>query len=93
VTLNPTSMLAVVLGTDALEVNSFHHQAIRDLGRGLSVSARAEDGIIEGVEEIGTDHWLLAVQWHPEEFYRESDSPDQRLFTALVQATAPADVR
>lgn len=93
VALNPTSMLAVVLGTDALEINSFHHQAIRDLGRGLSVSARAEDGIIEGVEEIGTDNWLLAVQWHPEEFYREPGSPDQKLFTALVQATTPADVR
>lgn len=82
------SHLALALGIGRLVTNSFHHQAIRDLAPGLQVTAWAEDGVIEGVEETGEDGWLLAVQWHPEEFHHEPGSPDQRLFHALVQASA-----
>jgi putative glutamine amidotransferase len=89
ISLTPGSRHHRALETTALSSNSFHHQAIRVLARGLSVTARADDGVIEGVEgseeEAG---WLLAVQWHPEEFHHESDSPDQRLFRALVKATS-----
>jgi putative glutamine amidotransferase len=82
------SHLSLALGTGRLVTNSFHHQAIRDLAPGLQVTAWAEDGVIEGVEETGNDGWLLAVQWHPEEFHQEPGSPDQRLFHALVGASA-----
>lgn len=81
------SHLALALGTGRLVTNSFHHQAIRDLAPGLQVTAWAEDGVIEGVEENGAGGWLLAVQWHPEEFHQEPGSPDQRLFQALVEAS------
>ena len=77
------------LDTHSLVTNSFHHQAIRDLAAGLMVTAQADDGVIEGVEGLTNEGWLLAVQWHPEEFHLERDSPDQRLFRALVKATAP----
>jgi putative glutamine amidotransferase len=80
------SHLADALGTGKLVTNSFHHQAIKDLAPGLQVTAWAEDGVIEGVEESESDGWLLAVQWHPEEFHQEPGSPDQRLFHALVGA-------
>ena len=60
-------------------VRCSHHQAIRDLGRDLVVTARAGDGVIEAVE-LPPSRFVLAVQWHPEE------AMDQRPFDALVQA-------
>jgi putative glutamine amidotransferase len=88
ITLRQGSRLQGALETGVLMTNSFHHQAIRDLAPGLVVTARAEDGVIEGVEgSEDDDGWLLAVQWHPEEFHHAPDSPDQRLFSALVRAS------
>jgi putative glutamine amidotransferase len=83
------SRLAEALGTDRIRVNSFHHQAIRDLAPGLVVTARSADGIIEGIETAG-EPWLVGVQWHPEEFWGEPDSGDLGLFRALVAATGAA---
>lgn len=69
-------------------VNSMHHQAIRVVGRGLRVSARAEDGLVEAIE-AGEGTFLLAVQWHPEELV---DRPEQRrifeMFIAECRARA-----
>jgi putative glutamine amidotransferase len=88
VRITGNSRLQGALDTGTLVTNSFHHQAIRDLAPGLVVTARADDGVIEAVEGRPEEGWLLAVQWHPEEFHQEADSPDQRLFQALVKATA-----
>ena len=85
------SRLHSALDAATLDTNSFHHQAIKHLAPGLAVTARADDGVIEGVESEGSDDWLLAVQWHPEEFHHEADSPDQRLFRALVRAARSSD--
>jgi putative glutamine amidotransferase len=62
------------------EVLCSHHQAVGTLGRGLVVTARSEDGIIEAVELPG-HRFVVGVQWHPEE------TGDARLFEALVAAT------
>jgi putative glutamine amidotransferase len=76
--------LRAIVGRDRLAVNSFHHQAVRDVGRGLVVSARSRDGIIEGLELPGR-RFALAIQWHPEAMWNQE--PDhQELFRALVQA-------
>lgn len=66
VTVEPGTWLASVFGRTSLLTNTVHHQAIKQLGAGLEVSARAPDGIIEGVEHISDDRWLVGVQWHPE---------------------------
>jgi putative glutamine amidotransferase len=87
VEISPGSRLAQALAAVRIEVNSFHHQSIRDPARGLVISARAPDGEIEGIESAEGAPWLLAVQWHPEEFHAQSTPPDHGLFAALVQAS------
>ena len=56
-------------------VNSLHHQGVRRAGRGLKVTAYAEDGLPEAVEDAGDYPFLVAVQWHPEEM---ADQPEQK---------------
>jgi len=67
------------------EVNTSHHQSIRDLGHGLRLAAVAPDGVIEAVEHDPHEHWVVGVQWHPERM--PSDPLAVALFRALVQAT------
>jgi putative glutamine amidotransferase len=94
VRVDPFSRLARVLviqeesGVGRLEfaVNSSHHQAADAVGDGLRAVARcAEDGIIEAVEGVSPDHWVIAVQWHPERSY-DDDPRSQAIFRALVEA-------
>lgn len=84
VTVIPDSRLATILGTTRLRVNSLHHQAIREAAPGLQVTARADDGVIEGMESPDQP-WLLGVQWHPEGMW-EHDQAAASLFRALVHA-------
>lgn len=94
VRLDPFSRLAGVLvsqeetGIGPLEfmVNSSHHQAADVIGDGLRVVARCpEDGVVEALEGISPDHWVIAVQWHPERSYEE-DSNSRAIFRAFVEA-------
>jgi putative glutamine amidotransferase len=66
VSVETGTLLAQILGNGEVAVNSRHHQAVAKLGAGLRVSARAEDGLIEGVEHIH-HRFLVGVQWHPED--------------------------
>ena len=79
------SLIAAVMGVTELRTSSGHHQAVKDLGAGLRVTATAADGIIEALEMPGHP-WLIAVQWHPE-VTAGRDRSQQALFDALV-ATA-----
>jgi putative glutamine amidotransferase len=77
------TQLASVLPSCELNVNSSHHQAIRDVGKGLRVTAHAPDGIIEGLED--PQHpFYLGVQWHPEDLKGENSAP--ALFGAFIAA-------
>jgi len=83
VEIDPDSRLAEVLGWTDGAVNSFHHQAVDQLGRGLRVSARAPDGTIEAFE--APEHpFMLAVQWHAEYLVRQAQHAP--LFDAFVAA-------
>lgn len=73
-----------ILGTEKLEVNSYHHQAVKDLAPGLEAMAYAGDGLAEAVWMPGR-RFVAAVQWHPEFSYKVNES-SRRLFAAFVDA-------
>jgi putative glutamine amidotransferase len=85
----PESRLARLLPPDelvAVQVNSSHHQAIRTAGDNLLVSALSPgDGVIEAVELNSKEHFVLAVQWHPERSYAQS-AFSRAIFAAFVEA-------
>lgn len=83
VTVEKKSLLYKIIGTEHIETNSTHHQAIKRLGMGLKDTAYTSDGIIEAIE-LKDYPFLVGVQWHPE---RMADSPcHAALFSALVNA-------
>jgi putative glutamine amidotransferase len=84
------SRLASLAGSGELLVNSIHHQGVRLPGRGLRPVAWAPDGLIEAVESADPEHWLVGVQWHPEELTGSSEEA-RRLFAAFVEACNPLE--
>jgi len=81
------SRLARVLETEALSVNSMHHQGIARLAPGLVAVATSPDGLIEGVE-ADDGAFVLGVQWHPEDLV-DVDPRMRRLFEGFITAAAP----
>lgn len=78
------SPLEKLLGTEQLSVNSYHHQAVKDLSPKLKVMADSQDGLVEAV--FMPDHrFLWAVQWHPE-FSCRTDLNSQKIFKAFVDS-------
>jgi putative glutamine amidotransferase len=86
VRVDPDSRLAYILGAQSLGVNSIHHQAVDRLGAAMRVSARADDGTVEGVESDDPAWWMVGVQWHPEELTTTPEPWDRRLFAAFATA-------
>ncbi|MDD6189547.1 MAG: gamma-glutamyl-gamma-aminobutyrate hydrolase family protein [Clostridiales bacterium] len=76
--------LSRLTGDSVINVNSFHHQAIKMPAPGLKIMAKAEDGVIEAVY-LPEKSFAMAVQWHPERMYK-SDKDALALFEALVEA-------
>jgi putative glutamine amidotransferase len=84
----PGSRLAVIFGTTALAVRSWHHQAVGRLGEGLRAVAWSPDGVIEAVEHE-KHPFAIAVQWHPESGAAR-DVRQLGLFEALIDAAVTA---
>jgi putative glutamine amidotransferase len=89
VEIESDSKLGTILGRrdqGMIPVNSSHHQSADVIGDGLHVSARCpDDGIIEALEGTASDHFVLAVQWHPERSVDE-DEASRAIFRALTFA-------
>lgn len=86
VDIDESSLLARIFGATTMAVNSWHHQAVKDVGHELRVTCRARDGVVEGLES-DEGKPILAVQYHPEEI--AVDYPQfQKLFDWLVCAAA-----
>ncbi len=80
----PGTLLANLVGHGSLPVNSTHHQAVRQPGTGVLVSARARDGVVEAIE-LPDSPFALGVQWHPEAVI-PCDSRHAALYRGLVAA-------
>ena len=83
VDVKENSLLADIIGSGELGVNSFHHQAIDTLASGLEAAAVTREGIIESVY-MPDRQFVLAVQWHPEMMY--DSEQQQKIFKAFVEA-------
>lgn len=80
----PGTRMAKIMGSETGKVNSFHHQAIKDLAQGLVTSAvSVPDGVVEAVELPG-DRFVVGVQWHPEELVKQEEA--RTLFAYFVEA-------
>jgi putative glutamine amidotransferase len=81
--VTPDSLLHTLVARQRIEVNSFHHQAIADVGHGLRPVAWSTDGVIEAVEAPGA-RFVLGIQWHAEGLIARADQ--LRLFSSFVDA-------
>ena len=78
------SMLADIIGAGVHEVNSYHHQAVKNLAESLSVMAVSEDGLIEAAC-VKDKKFMVGIQWHPE-FSYEVNEESKKLVQAFVDA-------
>lgn len=83
ITVEPDSFAGGVL-PEHTYVNSYHHQAVKDLAEGFRVTARSDDGVIECIERIG-DSFICGVQWHPEMMAKFGDPLMSKLFEGFVR--------
>jgi putative glutamine amidotransferase len=80
VILEPGGLLRELAGAERIRVNSLHGQGVRELGQGLTVEARATDGVIEAFRVTAAERFALALQWHPE--WRVMNNPFSRALFA-----------
>ena len=90
--IQPQSLLNQITSDNIAEVNSSHHQSVKDIGDGLVVTAQSEDGIIEAIENP-SKRFVLGVQYHPERMFKEPGSLElkahaAKLFEAFIAAAS-----
>ena len=83
IVVSNSSMLGSMLGTGRVKVNSYHHQAVKKIAPGFAVSAVADDGVVEGMENGN----MLAVQFHPEK-ERLAYPPYNAIFKGFIEMAA-----
>ncbi|MBM3771897.1 MAG: gamma-glutamyl-gamma-aminobutyrate hydrolase family protein [Acidimicrobiia bacterium] len=84
------SLLRERLESDSIDVNSRHHQAVKDVAPGFKVTATAPDGMVEAIEDPAVP-FCLGVQWHPENFWRTGEF--RPLFEGFLNAAQTSDAR
>ncbi|MDE0324897.1 MAG: gamma-glutamyl-gamma-aminobutyrate hydrolase family protein [Candidatus Poribacteria bacterium] len=88
--IQPDSLLNQITSETTTEVNSRHHQSLKVIGEGFTVTAQSKDGIIEAIEDT-SKKFMLGVQYHPERMFKRQGSLElqehsARLFTAFINA-------
>jgi putative glutamine amidotransferase len=84
VLLEPRTRMEEIYGGGEIRVNSGHHQAVRQVGKGMRVAATAPDGVIEAIEAVDLNWFCVGVQWHPES--ETASALDMQLFECFIQA-------
>jgi putative glutamine amidotransferase len=91
ITLEPNSRLAQIFGTAIFDINSLHHQAVKQIAPGLRAVGWAQDGVVEAIEG-DFDNFVIAVQCHPEALQGDADPRWRTLFKRFIDCcreTAP----
>lgn len=86
IAIAPESKLLGIFEAENIEVNSNHHQAVNQLGKGLKVTARSPEGVVEAIESID-GRFIVGVQWHPEQM---PDPQQAQLFSQFIEAARAA---
>lgn len=90
ITLDENSRLAQLtkeagIDKNQIRVNSHHHQAIKNVGNGLKATAWASDDVVECIEDISENKFVLGVQWHPELSYK-TDKLSEQIFVRFIES-------
>jgi putative glutamine amidotransferase len=78
------SKLSSLITKELVQVNSHHHQAIREVGKNLKATAWAKDGVIECIEDTDENKFIVGVQWHPELNW-QTDDLSRKLFETFIE--------
>ncbi|GKW45158.1 gamma-glutamyl-gamma-aminobutyrate hydrolase family protein [Planococcus sp. NCCP-2050] len=92
VTLEDESRLIKIMEEKTFNVNSFHHQGIKDVSDKLKIAGRAADGLVEALESEN-HQFVMGIQWHPEEFALQGDEASKKLFERFVKECAKDKVQ
>ncbi|MAH88700.1 MAG: gamma-glutamyl-gamma-aminobutyrate hydrolase [Pelagibacterales bacterium] len=76
-----------IISENIIKVNSAHHQAVKNIGLGLKINAKAEDDVIEGIEDPKLN-FCIGLQWHPEFLIEESDKLIYKEFISKAKKNA-----
>ncbi|MBQ7253237.1 MAG: gamma-glutamyl-gamma-aminobutyrate hydrolase family protein [Bacteroidales bacterium] len=79
------SRLAALTQTGSTRINTFHHQAVKDVAEGFMVTAMAPDSVVEAIECFEMGYRIIGIQFHPEKMYATGDLRFQPLFEWLVK--------
>ncbi|GAB3800171.1 gamma-glutamyl-gamma-aminobutyrate hydrolase family protein [Virgibacillus kimchii] len=80
------SLLYQITGEEKFKVNSYHHQANRNVPKGFQISGTSSDGVVEAVESRELP-FVLGLQWHPEATATINDQPSLKIYKAFINAT------
>ena len=82
---NESLISRLITNINDVRVNSHHHQAVREIGKNLKITARAKDGVIECIEDTRTDRFVMGVQWHPELSWK-NESLSKNIFETFISS-------
>jgi gamma-glutamyl-gamma-aminobutyrate hydrolase PuuD len=83
VIVEDSTVFSKIVGDKILMVNSAHHQAVKRLADGFTISGKSADGIIEAMEKIDSANWILGVQFHPEQLINK-DKTLLKIFQGFI---------